>query len=75
MHLYEKITSPKHYKYLQTLLHKLQTYLQASKLLKNTCTHICTDTKVIKKAKLVKAWIHLKLFIVLALMKYRNTFQ
>jgi hypothetical protein len=41
----------KHYNYLQT-------YLQASKLL-NTCTHIYTNTKVLKNAKLIKAWVKL----------------
>jgi hypothetical protein len=48
----------KHYNYLQT-------YLQALKLLK----YICTDTKDIKNAKLIKAWIKLKMLMDLALMK------
>jgi hypothetical protein len=39
------------------------------KVIKNTCTHICTDTKVIKNEKLIKASVHLKLFIVLGIMK------
>ncbi len=43
----------------------LQTYLQASKLLK----HMCTNTKVIKNAEYINAWIKLKLFILLAPMK------
>jgi hypothetical protein len=43
----------------------IQMNLQASKLLK----HICTDTKFIKNAKLIKAWLKLKQLIVLGLMK------
>jgi len=38
-------------------------------IIKNTCTNIYTDTKVIKNAKLIKAWVRLKMFIVLGLMK------
>jgi hypothetical protein len=37
------------------------------KVMKNRCTHIYADTKLIKNAKLVKAWVGLKLFIVLGL--------
>jgi hypothetical protein len=38
----------KHYNYLHTFFHLIQTDLQASKLLK----HICTDTKLLKMPKL-----------------------
>ncbi len=55
----------KHYNYLQAYLRQTQTYLQARKLLK----HTCTVTKVIKNAKLIKDWAELKLFVVLGLMK------
>jgi hypothetical protein len=34
-----------------------------------------TGTTVIQNAKLVKAWVGLKLFLVLGLMKYRSTFS
>ncbi len=30
-------------------------------VIKNTCTHIYTDTKVIKNAEIIKAWVQLKL--------------
>jgi hypothetical protein len=54
----------KHYNYLQAHLHLIQRNLQASKLLK---THV--QTQSYKNAKLIKAWVKLKLFIVLGLMK------
>ncbi len=44
------------------------------KVIKNTCAHICTNTKVVKNAQLIKASIKLKLFIVLGLMIYRALF-
>ncbi len=47
-----------YYNYLLAQLHLIQTNLQASKLLK---THMYRH-KVIKNAKVVKAWIKLKLF-------------
>ena len=54
------------YKTLQLFsLHQTQTYLQALKLLK----HTYTDTKVIKNAERIKAWIKLKPFIVLGILK------
>ncbi len=53
------------YNYLQTHLQLMQTNLQASKLLKTQMYR----HKVIKNAKLTKAWIELKLFIDLGLMK------
>ncbi len=49
----------KHYNYLQTQLHLIQTNLQSSKLLKK---HMYRH-KVIKNAKLIKARIKLKPFI------------
>ncbi len=60
------------YKTLQlfTYLITLSTSMLTSiKVIKNTCTCIYTDTKGIKNAKLFKAWVQLKLFIVLVLMK------
>ncbi len=32
----------------------MQTFLQALKAIKNTCTHIYTDSKAIENAKLIK---------------------
>ncbi len=55
----------KHYNYLQAHLHLIQTYLQASNVIKS---HMYRH-KVIKNTKLVKAWVKLKLFIDLGLMK------
>ncbi len=62
--------STKHHNYLQTHLHLIQTNLHAWALLK---THTYWH-KVIKNAKLIKAWIKLKLFIVLGLMKKRSLY-
>ncbi len=53
-----------HYKYLQTHLHLIQTNLWASNVLKtNMRIH-----KFIKNTKLYKAWIELKLLIVMVLI-------
>jgi len=60
----------KHYNYLQTHLHLIQTNLQASKLFK---THMYRHT-VIKNAKLIKAWIKSKLFIDVGLMKWHSLY-
>jgi hypothetical protein len=38
-------------------------------VIKNTCTHIYANTKVIENANFITAWVGLKLFIVLGLMK------
>jgi len=38
-------------------------------VIKNAYTHIYKNTKVIKNALLINAWVLLKLFIVLALLK------
>ncbi len=46
------------YKTLQlftNLITLTQTYLQAS-VIENACTHIYTDTKVIRNAELIKTW-------------------
>jgi hypothetical protein len=55
----------KHYNYLQMYFSFKQTYLQASKFLKTQMYR----QEVIKNAKLIKAWIKLKLFIILGPMK------
>jgi hypothetical protein len=55
----------KHHNYLQTHLHLIPIYLQALKLLK---THM-HKPKVIRTTSLIKAWIKLKVLIVLGLMK------
>jgi hypothetical protein len=34
------------------------------------CTRIYTDSKIIENVKLIKAWVKLKWFIALGLMKY-----
>ncbi len=39
------------------------------KIIKNTCSHIYMDTKVIKNAKLIKAGVQFKLLRGLGLMK------
>ncbi len=57
------------YKTLLLFTSLITSYLQASKLFKNACTHIYKNTKVIKNALLINAWVLLKLFIVLALLK------
>jgi hypothetical protein len=54
-----------HLHLIQTHLHLIQTNLQTSKLLKI----ILYRYKIIKNAKLIKAWIKLKLFIDLGLNK------
>jgi hypothetical protein len=66
------------YKILQlfTSLITLNTRILTSiKLIKNTCTHIYTDTKAIKNAKLIKAWVELEQFIVLELIKKCTAFH
>ncbi len=45
------------------------------KVIENTFTHVYSDTKVSKNAKLIKVWVGLKLFIVLGLKKQHSTFQ
>ncbi len=50
-------------------------HIYKQKVIENTCTLTYTDTKVIKNAKLIKAYVGLKLFVVLGLMKLRSTFS
>jgi hypothetical protein len=59
----------KHYNYFQAQF-RPNTFTNI-KVIKNTCTHTYTD----KNAKLIKAWVQLKLFIVLGLMKSRCIFH
>jgi hypothetical protein len=60
---YKPIYKDKHY------LQQIQTYLQAQKLLKKHVYTYLHRHKVIKNVKLIKAWVQLKLFIVLGLMQ------
>ncbi len=59
-------------KTLQLFTSLITTYtniFSSIKVIKNTCTQIFTSTKVIKNFQLLKAWVMLKLFIVLVPMK------
>ncbi len=40
----------------------------------NKCTLIYTDTKVVKNARVIKAWVQLKLCLVMGLIKQHGTF-
>jgi hypothetical protein len=60
------------YKKLQqftSLITTNENLLTSTKVIKNTSTHIYTNSKVIQNAHLIKARVKLKPFIVLGLMK------